>query len=138
MAKVMINRVDAHEAHALFSVYIDNYMMGKLKANEELCVDILPGRHTLWCKCGVLTSRKINFKVLKDNLKFEIVSNDNALSYLSQTLSLSQDFMNVRQDVFKNGDYYEYSGISKVSIDFKRRNGSCNGVYRTDCYCLCS
>lgn len=97
MPKMMINRIDDHDAPALFSIYVDNYLMGKLKTNEELCIDILPGRHTLWCKCGLLTSRKINFRVVKDNLKFEIVSNDSAFSYLGQTLSLSHDFMNVRQ-----------------------------------------
>ena len=97
MPRMMVDRIDAHNTHALFNVYVDNYLMGKLKANETLSFEILPGKHSIWVKCGFLTSRKINFKVINDNLKFEIVSNDSALSFLGQTLSLTQEFLNVRQ-----------------------------------------
>lgn len=97
MPKMMVNRIDEHMGHGMFKIYLDDEMIGKISPNEEMEFEILPGKHSLYCKCGILTTRKISFKVLKENRKFEILSDDNALSFISQVFSLNNSFLNVRQ-----------------------------------------
>lgn len=97
MPKMLVNRIDEHSSHALFKIYLDDELIGKICPNEELEFEVLPGKHSLYCKCGILTTRKIAFKVLKENRKFEILSDDNVLSFIYQVLSLKSSFLNVRQ-----------------------------------------
>lgn len=97
MAKMLINRIDEHAGYGAFKVYLDDTMIAKIHPNEELKFEVLPGKHSLYCKCGILSTRKISFKVQKEDRRFEIVSDDNAFSFFAQFLSLKDSFLTVRQ-----------------------------------------
>lgn len=97
MPKMIVSRIDERNGHGFFKLYLDGTMIGKIGSNEEMVFDILPGKHSLYCKCGVLSTHKISFKVNKENRKFEILSDDNALSFIYQILTIKDKFLNVRQ-----------------------------------------
>ena len=70
--KVYVENTTSLEKYFGVNIYLDNNYLGKLHANDTIEVEILPGKHTIYASSLFIKSKKINFKVDKQNRLFEV------------------------------------------------------------------
>lgn len=78
-------------------IYLDSRYLGKIHANEVLEMSLLPGKHEIYVSSLCFRSRKISFKVDKENRQFEILNHPFGISMLNDYFIKHEHVLTLRQ-----------------------------------------